>query len=68
MLRHSLVKTKSFLVSIELARLERFYVAGENSMSQQSCQKKNYIALKLILCRDREVQDMRSSMSPHSVI
>ena len=40
MSRQSLVKTKSFLVAIELAKLERFYVAEENSMSQQSCQKK----------------------------
>ena len=44
MSRQSLVKTKGFLVAIEhfyvatdLAKVKRFYVAIENSMSRQSC-------------------------------
>ena len=45
MSRQSLVKTKSVLIATELAKVKRFYVARENLMSRQSCQKK--------LCRDK---------------
>ena len=36
MSRQSLVKTKGFLIAIELAKMKRFFVATENSMSRQS--------------------------------
>ena len=58
MSRQSLVKTKSFYVATELAKVKRIYVSTKNSMSRQSCLK---------LCRDKVYLTLQQKVPRHEV-